>query len=90
MNSTDFVFTILFIMTCACGKNPGSTQNASEKNHRTNNQEEPCIDPSKIDRDMMCIELWEPVCGCDGKTYSNTCYAEREGVTSWTDGECPE
>tara|TARA_B100001093_G_scaffold507604_1_gene568390 strand:- start:1 stop:216 length:216 start_codon:yes stop_codon:yes gene_type:complete len=36
----------------------------------------------------VCIEIYQPVCGCDNVTYSNTCYAEIGGVTSWADGEC--
>ena len=38
--------------------------------------------------DVACIEIYEPVCGCDGITYSNTCYAKRAGLVSWKDGEC--
>jgi len=47
-----------------------------------------CIDESKIDPTAACIEIFDPVCGCDGETYSNSCYAEIAGVTSFTDGEC--
>ena len=41
----------------------------------------------KID-EMACIEIYQPVCGCNNETYSNSCYAEVDGVTSWSEGEC--
>ena len=40
------------------------------------------------DEDMVCIEIYQPVCGCNNETYSNSCYAGRDGVTSWSEGEC--
>lgn len=40
--------------------------------------------------DVACIEIYEPVCGCNDMTYSNTCYATVSGVLTWTDGECPD
>ena len=57
-----------------------------------NDHEEPdnCIDPDKIDPDAACIEIYQPVCGCDGITYENDCFAEISGVTSWTEGACEE
>ena len=36
----------------------------------------------------MCYEIYAPVCGCDGYTYPNDCYADRLGVTSYVAGEC--
>ena len=46
--------------------------------------------PCKVDGldGRICTEVYKPVCGCDNKTYSNSCYAERDGVSSWNDGEC--
>lgn len=45
-----------------------------------------CIGEPKPEQ--ICTMDYNPVCGCNGKTYSNSCRAEAEGVKSWTLGEC--
>ncbi|MEC8635879.1 MAG: Kazal-type serine protease inhibitor domain-containing protein, partial [Bacteroidota bacterium] len=47
-----------------------------------------CIVLQKIELNKACIEIYQPVCGCDNKTYSNSCYAGINGIVRWTEGAC--
>ncbi len=48
-----------------------------------------CIDSTLINPDIFCIAVIDPVCGCDGVTYNNSCEAVNwYGVSSYIPGIC--
>jgi hypothetical protein len=44
-----------------------------------------CINLSDL---WACLDEYDPVCGCDGETYFNTCYAIRNRTNVAYPGEC--
>lgn len=51
---------------------------ACNKNKCIENQDASCI----------CTFEYAPVCGCNDKTYSNSCMAECAGIEDYKNGEC--
>ncbi|HET9209858.1 MAG TPA: Kazal-type serine protease inhibitor domain-containing protein [Thermoanaerobaculia bacterium] len=43
-----------------------------------------------VERTEVCTREFQPVCGCDGRTYPNACEARRAGVSLKAQGECPK
>ena len=48
------------------------------------------ISQASCDEGDACPAVGAPVCGSDGVTYGNSCYAEAEGIENYTSGECTD
>lgn len=65
-----------------CGPKPGAPGNWVCKDKRWQLVEEKPREP------VICTQQYDPVCGADGKKYSNSCFAEAAGVKIRPKSEC--
>jgi Leucine-rich repeat (LRR) protein len=85
---------------CGCGQtflNPCFAMAAGCTNYVYGECENDCIDeviifstgnPIIVLSSGGCLPVLEPVCGCNGQTYQNECYALEAGVIDYTPGAC--
>ena len=57
-------------------------------NNKTDVYLENCLNLSLCNPEAVCDFVFDPVCGCDGNSYSNSCFAQLNAVQSWTSGMC--
>jgi hypothetical protein len=75
----------------ACGGGSSThKENATTPNVTTSSRfgftPSPCYGPVK--KGVYCPQVYDPVCGCNGQTYGNSCEAGVAGIKSYTSGAC--
>jgi hypothetical protein len=76
------LLTQLFILACTTQNSPYPIEKAPKPSN--------IIDTNTISqsiRNCICPQLWMPVCGENGKTYSNACFANCNEV-KFSQGSC--
>jgi hypothetical protein len=76
--------------TKACGARAGNSCNAQEYCAYHPGQYCGQADAEAVCqlRPEACGDVYNPVCGCDGKDYSNTCEASIAGTGVYANGAC--